>query len=88
MVFPMAFPFDQIATDGFPKSAPRMSNPEMLRAMVRMNPQLNELMEQRPEIARMLEDPELLQQSLRHAEPRVFFFVGAGMRIKHQLKDV
>ena len=73
MVFPMAFPFDQIATDGFPKSAPRMSNPEMLRAMVRMNPQLNELMEQRPEIARMLEDPELLQQSLRHAEPRVFF---------------
>eukprot|EP00438_Fugacium_kawagutii_P031540 Skav209361 [mRNA] locus=scaffold1388:73401:78590:- [translate_table: standard] len=37
----------------------------MLRAMVRMNPQLNELMEQRPEIARMLEDPELLQQSMR-----------------------
>lgn len=34
--------------------------------MVRMNPQLNELMEQRPEIARMLEDPELLQQSLRN----------------------
>ena len=49
-----------------PTFAPRMSNPEMLRAMVRMNPQLNELMEQRPEIARMLEDPELLQQSLRH----------------------
>lgn len=42
-----------------------MSNPDMLRAMVRMNPQLNELMEQRPEIARMLEDPELLQQSMR-----------------------
>ena len=62
----------------------------MLRAMVRMNPQLNELMEQRPEIARMLEDPELLQQSLRHAEPRggllllLFFLVGAGMRIQHQ----
>ena len=45
---------------------PPFSPKDMLRAMVRMNPQLNELMEQRPEIARMLEDPELLQQSLRN----------------------
>merc|ERR550539_1202745 len=42
-----------------------MSNPEMVRAMMRMNPQLNELMERRPEIARLLEDPEVLQQSMR-----------------------
>merc|ERR1719310_2461960 len=35
-----------------------------MRAMVRMNPQLNQLMEQRPEIARMLEDPDVLQQSM------------------------
>ena len=50
----------------------------MLRAMVRMNPQLNELMEQRPEIARMLEDPELLQQSLRHAAAGGRWCHGAG----------
>merc|ERR1719456_2216592 len=44
-----------------------MSDPETMRAMVRMNPQLSQLMEQRPEIARMLEDPEMLQQSMRMA---------------------
>ena len=44
-----------------------MSNPETMREMVRMNPQLNRLMEQRPEIARILEDPEMLQQSMRMA---------------------
>merc|ERR1719464_2550386 len=33
--------------------------------MMRMNPRMNQLMEQRPEIARMLEDPEVIQQSLR-----------------------
>merc|ERR1719183_2736008 len=42
-----------------------MSNPETLRGMMRMNPRMNQLMEQRPEIARMLEDPELIQQSMR-----------------------
>ena len=40
-----------------------MSNPDMIRMMIRMNPQLNQLMEERPEIARMLEDPEIIQQS-------------------------
>merc|ERR1719191_2102450 len=44
-----------------------MSNPETMRAMVRMNPQMNQLMEQRPEIAGILEDPEILQQSMRMA---------------------
>merc|ERR1719388_353995 len=33
--------------------------------MMRMNPQMSQLMEQRPEIARLLEDPEVLQQSMR-----------------------
>merc|ERR1719401_2225167 len=42
-----------------------MSDPEMMRSMIRMNPQLNQLMEQRPEIARMLEDPEVMQQSMQ-----------------------
>merc|ERR1719401_3038279 len=42
-----------------------MSDPETVRAMMRMNPQLNELMERSPEIARLLEDPEVLQQSMR-----------------------
>merc|ERR1719395_383292 len=42
-----------------------MSNPETMRAMMRMNPQLNQMMEQRPEIARILEDPEVLQQSMQ-----------------------
>merc|ERR1719236_368079 len=44
-----------------------MSDPETVRAMMRMNPQMNQLMEQRPEIARILEDPEMLQQSMRMA---------------------
>merc|ERR1719383_438294 len=44
-----------------------LSDPDTLRAMIRMNPQLNQLMEQRPEIARILEDPETIQQSLRMA---------------------
>merc|ERR1719174_2026026 len=42
-----------------------MNNPEMLRNMVRMNPRMNQLMEQRPEIARMMDDPEVMQQSMR-----------------------
>merc|ERR1719331_474068 len=44
-----------------------LSDPETVRAMMRMNPQMNQLMEQRPEIARILEDPEMLQQSMRMA---------------------
>merc|ERR1719420_2295057 len=44
-----------------------MNDPEMIRAMMRMNPQMSQLMEQRPEIARILEDPEMLQQSMRMA---------------------
>merc|ERR1740123_2217780 len=44
-----------------------MSDPEMMRSMIRMNPQLNQLMERQPEIARLLEDPEVLQQSMRMA---------------------
>lgn len=32
--------------------------------MMRMNPQMNELMENNPEMARILSDPETLQQSL------------------------
>merc|ERR1740138_845944 len=42
-----------------------MNDPEMIRAMMRMNPQMSQLMEQRPEIAWLLEDPEVLQQSMR-----------------------
>merc|ERR1719160_1755622 len=42
-----------------------MSDPAMMQSMIRMNPQLSQLMEERPEIARMLEDPEMLQQSMR-----------------------
>merc|ERR1711957_1024251 len=40
-------------------------NPDMLRAMMRMNPRMNALMEERPEIARMLDDPETIRQSMR-----------------------
>lgn len=32
---------------------------------MRMNPQLQEMMERNPEVARLLEDPEMLQQSMR-----------------------
>merc|ERR1719395_245736 len=41
-----------------------MSDPEMIRSMIRMHPQLGNLMEQRPELARMLEDPEIVRQSM------------------------
>merc|ERR1719491_733330 len=41
------------------------SNPETLRAMMRMKPQMAQLMDSRPDIARMMEDPETVQQALR-----------------------
>merc|ERR1719387_145650 len=44
-----------------------MSNPETVRAMVRMNPQLNEMMERNPEVARILEDPATMQRAMRAA---------------------
>merc|ERR1719482_1364214 len=37
----------------------------MMRSMMSMNPQMQQLMEQRPEIARMFEDPEFIQQSMQ-----------------------
>merc|ERR1719330_764646 len=43
------------------------SNPEMLRSMLRMNPQMAELMDTRPDLARMIEDPETIQQAMRMA---------------------
>merc|ERR1719310_1810536 len=42
-----------------------MENPEIMRSLMSMNPQMQQLMEQRPEIARMLEDPEMLRQSMQ-----------------------
>jgi ubiquilin len=42
-----------------------MQNPEMMQTMMRMNPRMNRLMEERPEIARMMQDPEVIQQSMR-----------------------
>merc|ERR1719263_794057 len=44
-----------------------MSNPETMRAMMRMNPQMSEMMDRNPEIARILEDPETMQQAMRAA---------------------
>eukprot|EP00397_Hematodinium_sp_SG-2012_P007319 GEMP01007362.1.p1 GENE.GEMP01007362.1~~GEMP01007362.1.p1 ORF type:complete len:558 (+),score=98.32 GEMP01007362.1:83-1675(+) len=41
-----------------------MNNPETMRALLRMNPEMNDLLERQPEMARLLEDPEILQQSL------------------------
>merc|ERR1719473_1363068 len=38
-----------------------------MRAMIRMNPQMNDLIERNPQMARMLEDPELMQQAMRAA---------------------
>ena len=32
---------------------------------MRMNPQLQEMMDNNPELARIMEDPEMLQQSMR-----------------------
>merc|ERR1719161_613184 len=35
--------------------------------MMQMNPQMNEMMERNPEIARIMEDPETMQQAMRAA---------------------
>merc|ERR1719502_2070010 len=42
-----------------------LSDPEMMRSLVRMDPRLNQLMESRPEIARVLDDPEMMRQSMQ-----------------------
>merc|ERR550514_1656938 len=42
-----------------------LENPDFMRGMMQMNPQLRQMTEQHPEIARMLEDPEMLRQSTR-----------------------
>merc|ERR1719355_177154 len=44
-----------------------LENPDFMRTMIQMNPQTRRLMEEHPEIARMLEDPEMLRQSARMA---------------------
>merc|ERR1719159_343402 len=42
-----------------------LENPDFMRGMMQMNPQTRQLMDEHPEIARMLEDPETLRQSAR-----------------------
>ena len=44
-----------------------LDNPEVLRSMLHANPQMREMMENNPEIAHILNDPQLLRQSLQHA---------------------
>ena len=39
-----------------------MDNPELLQQMIRLNPQMNQIMEQNPEIAHMFNNPALLRQ--------------------------
>lgn len=41
-----------------------LSNPDVMRNILRMNPEMNELLDREPEMARLLDDPEILQQSL------------------------
>lgn len=42
-----------------------MSNPDILRSILEANPQIRQLREQHPELNHLLNDPELLQQSMR-----------------------
>merc|ERR1719324_1950936 len=44
-----------------------MSDPETMRGIFRMNPQMNDLLERNPQMARVLEDPEMMQQAMRAA---------------------
>lgn len=39
-----------------------LDNPELLQQMIRLNPQMNQIMEQNPEIAHMFNNPALLRQ--------------------------
>ena len=43
------------------------SNPEMMRAVVDSNPMLRQMMEQHPELAHVLRDPNVLRESLNVA---------------------
>mgnify|MGYP002039486777 CR=1 FL=1 len=47
-----------------------MDNPELMRGMMRANPQMRALLESNPELARALEDPNLLRQSMRAMRAR------------------
>ncbi|KAL7055039.1 hypothetical protein AAHC03_024182 [Spirometra sp. Aus1] len=44
-----------------------MSNPEVMRSIMQANPQMRELMERNPELNRMLNNPEVLRQSMEIA---------------------
>lgn len=44
-----------------------MSNPEIMRSLIQANPQMQQLMERNPEINHMLNNPDVLRQTMEIA---------------------
>ena len=44
-----------------------MSNPEIVRSLIQSNPQMRQLMERNPEISHMLNNPDILRQTMEVA---------------------
>ncbi len=44
-----------------------MSNPEIMRSLIQSNPQMQQLMDRNPEINHMLNNPEILRQTMEIA---------------------
>merc|ERR1711936_1195992 len=44
-----------------------MSNPEILRSLIQSNPQMRQLMDRNPEINHMLNNPDVLRQTMEIA---------------------
>ncbi|CAF4994414.1 unnamed protein product, partial [Rotaria magnacalcarata] len=43
------------------------SNPDLLRSLLLSNPQMRDLMERNPEISHLLNNPDLLRQTMEYA---------------------
>jgi len=50
-----------------PLTQSMMSNPEMIRTMIQGNPQMRQLMDRNPEIGHMLNNPDILRQTMEVA---------------------
>ena len=50
-----------------PLTQSMMSNPEMIRSLIQGNPQMRQLMDRNPEIGHMLNNPDILRQTMEVA---------------------
>ena len=50
-----------------------MSNPEIVRSLIQANPQMRQLIERNPEIGHMLNNPDILRQTMEIARNPAMF---------------